>query len=65
VVSRGPAQVEVEYRVAVSGLLVATWCCAFVVEVVVSATAVSVFEDLVAGHAYIGGVAELKTVLAD
>jgi len=65
VVSCGPTQVAVEYRVAAGGLLVATWCSAFVVEVVVSAAAVSAFRDLVVGHAYIGGVAELKAVLAD
>jgi len=35
-----------------------------VVEVVVGAAAVSTLGDLVAGHAYVSGVAELEAVLA-
>jgi len=65
VVSCGPTQVAVEYRVTARGFLIATWCSAFVVKVVVSDATVSAFGDLVAGHAYVGGVAELKAVLAD
>jgi len=64
-VSCSPAQVSVEYCVVAKGLLIASWCCAFMVEIVVGAAAVFAFEDLVAGHAYISGVAGLKAVLAD
>jgi len=59
-----PAQVAVEYGVAAGGLLVATWCCAFMVKVVVGATAVSTPWCLVAGHAYISRVAEFEAVFA-
>jgi len=64
VVTCGPAQVAVEYCMAAGSLLVAAWCHTFVVEVVVGATTVSTLGCLVAGHAYVRGVAELKAVLA-
>ena len=60
----GPAQVPVPHGVATKGHLVTTWCCAFVVEVVVGTATVSTLRDLVAGHAHIGRVAELKAGLA-
>jgi len=50
--------------VTARGLLVTAWCCPFVVEIVVGAATVSTLGDLVAGHAYIGRVAEFKAVLA-
>jgi len=65
VVACGPAQVAVEYRIAARGLLIASWYYVFMIEVIVGATAVSTFGDLVAGHAYISGVTELKAVFAD
>ena len=46
------------------GFLVAFWCCAFVVEVVVGAATVSTLCNFVAGHAYVGGVAKLEAILA-
>jgi len=64
VVTCGPAQVAVEYCVAAGSLLVVAWCCAFMVEMIVGTAAVSTLGDLVAGHAYISGVAEFKAVLA-
>jgi len=65
VVACGPAQVAVQYGVTAGGLLIAAWCRAFVIEVVVGTAAISTLGDFVAGHAYIGGVAELQAVLAD
>jgi len=64
VVACGPAQVVIQYGVTAGRLFVAAWSCALMVKVVVGATAVSALWDLVAGHAYISGVAELETVLA-
>ena len=64
VVSCSLPQVTGEYCVSARGLFVASWYCAFIVEIVVGATAVSAFGDLGAGYAYISGVAELKAVLA-
>jgi len=64
VITCRPAQVAVEYGMAAGGLLVAARCCAFVVEVVVGAAAVSTLWNLVAGHAYVCGVAKLETVFA-
>ena len=61
----GPAQVAVQYGVAAGGLLIAPWCHAFMIEVVVGTAVVSTLGDFVASHAYISVVAELKAVLAD
>ena len=63
-VACGPAQVAIQYGVMAGRLLVAAWCRAFAIKVVVGATAVSALWDLVASHAYIGRVAELEAVLA-
>jgi len=63
VVTCGPAQVAGEYRVAARGLFVAAWYGTLMVEMVVGTAAVSTLGDLVAGHAYVGGVAEFETVL--
>jgi len=65
VVPYGPALVAVEYCVGARCFFVASWYCAFIVEIIAGAAAISAFGDLVAGHAYINGVAELKVVLAD
>jgi len=51
VVICGPTQVVVEYSVSTGGLLIASWSCTLVVEVVVGAAAVSTLRSLVAGHA--------------
>jgi len=64
VVTCGPTQVAVEYGVAIGGLFAASWCRAFMVEVVVGAAAVSALWDFVAGHAYVSGVAKLEAVFA-
>jgi len=50
--------------VAARGLLIAAWCSALVVEVVIGAAAVPTLGDLVAGHTYVSAVAELEAVLA-
>jgi len=64
VVTSGPAQVVVEYAMVARGFLVAFWCCAFIVEVVLGAAAVSILWNFVAGHVYVSRVPELKAVLA-
>jgi len=49
---------------ATEGLPLAAWYCAFMVEVVVGTATVSALWHLVAGHAFVGGVAKFKAVLA-
>ena len=61
-VACGPAQVTVQYSVAAGCLLIAAWCSAFVVEMVVGAAAVSTFGGLVASHAHVGWMAKLEAV---
>ena len=61
-VTCGPAQVAVEYCMVARGLLVAAWCGTLMVEIVVGTAIVSTLGDLVAGHAYIYGVAEFEAV---
>ena len=58
-VSRGPTQVAVEYSVAAGCFLVAYWCHALIVDMVVSSYIVRISGGLVASHAHIGCVAEL------
>jgi len=50
--------------VAVGGLLIAAWCHAPMLEVVVGTTTVSTLVDLVASHTYISRVAKFEAVLA-
>ena len=59
-----PPQVAVEYGVVTRSVPVAAWYSILMVEMVVSTAAVSTLGDLIAGHAYIGRVAEFETVLA-
>ena len=61
----GSTQVAVQDGVTAGCFLVASQCCAFVVEVVVAAAAVPTLGHFVAGHAYVGVVSKLETVLAD
>jgi len=63
-VTWGPAPVTVQYRVAAGSLLIAAWCCVFVVEVVVGAVTVSTLGDLVTGHVYVSWMAKLEAVFA-
>jgi len=49
---------------AARGLLGAAWYSILMVEMVVGTAIVSTLGDLVAGHAYICGVADFEAVLA-
>ena len=64
IITCGPAQVAVEYGVGTAGLFPASWCYAFMVKMVVGAATLPTLWNLVAGHAYISGVAKLEAVFA-
>jgi len=65
VVPCGSAHIAVEYGVSVWGFFIASWGSALVVEMIVGASTIGTSGGLVAGHAQVRWVSELKAVLVD